>query len=117
MNDGAYFANVDSQARKVDIVHIDKETLEFERLNRGTQLRLRQAEEAQNRIQRAKNKKQRAKFRLVRFELNCAVICAGMGACGWYGLASWYLAVPIMAACLAAGAWRIGRDCRYIKRL
>lgn len=46
MNDGVYFANVDSQARKVDMMHIDRETMEFERLNRATQLRRCQAEEA-----------------------------------------------------------------------
>lgn len=112
MNDGAYFANVDSQARKVDIVHIDKETMEFERMNRATQLRLRREEEARNKARRAKIKKQRAKIRVVRYVLNCTAICVGMGACAWQGLASWYLAIPVMALCLAAGAWRIGRGCR-----
>lgn len=112
MNDGAYFVNVDSQKRKVDIIHIDKETMEFERINRATQLRLRQAAEAQNRTQRAMLKKQQAKFRQMRFVLNCTVICTGVGACAWQGLASWYLAIPVMAVRLAAGAWRIGRGCR-----
>lgn len=109
MNDGAYFANVDSQARKVDIIHIDKETMEFERMNRATQLRLRQEEEAWNKAQRAKIRKQRAKLRLVRFALNCTAICVGMGICAWYGLASWHMALPVMAVCLAVGAWHVGR--------
>lgn len=117
MNDGAYFANVDSQSRKVDIIHIDRETMEFEHMNRATKLRLRHAAEMQNKAQRVKIKKQRTKFRLVRFVLNCTVICLGMGACVCYGLANWHLAVPVMTACLAAGAWRIGRDCQYIKQL
>lgn len=112
MNDGAYIAKVDSQAKKFDIVYIDKETTEFEHMNRATQLRLRQAAEAQSKAQRVRIKKQRAKLRLVRFVLSCASICVGMVACAWYGLASWYLAIPVMAVCLAAGAWRIGRGCR-----
>lgn len=112
MNDGVYFANVDSQARKVDMMHIDRETMEFERLNRATQLRRCQAEEAQNRAQRAKLKKQRARLRLAQSVLSYTVICVGMGVCAWHGLASWRLAIPVMVVCLAAGAWRVGRGCR-----
>lgn len=120
MNDGRLI--IDKSGDRVTSVQIDRELIDFARLNRKVQQRVdrmaqqqreqeAEARAAQRQAVRSARKARAAKKRLAG-KIGSLSALGGLMGCAWYmGWANPWFAGSVIVTCLTAAAWSLGAMC------